>query len=318
MSDPRDEEGMEGIEDMLANQGLPPVEPPAEPEPEPEPEPAEPEPAEPEPEPAEPIEPEPEPVDPVEPVEPPEPVEPVEGDVEKVEQQIEADREDKRLREENEALRRQLTDMAASFPGASPAGAAPEQRPTEAVRPAEPVKPPAPPAPPAPPRTIDFVQAGAPYNAVFEKPEALNEALTRVYVQARRDTLRDIPVIVDKLVTQQVGLASKADAFYRDNRDLEDCKGFVAYVGAELESAHPDWDMVKLFSETEKEARKRLARPRPSGGPAPVNTPAAVAPATPRVPAQAPGTSTRKPAAPEPSALEKELDDIIPEWERKH
>ena len=147
------------------------------------------------------------------------------------------------LRKENERLRKQIDDASGTTKAPS----------TKA------------PTTDAPIEDIDFLGSDADLDDITRNVETFNKVLNKVYkagVESQRGfqegTLRSIPDIVKSNVIIQATLKKKVDVFYKDNKDLLPFRKAVSTVYEELASKNPDWDLDKMFIETEKEARSRL------------------------------------------------------------
>ena len=116
-----------------------------------------------------------------------------------------------------------------------------------------------------------------------------------------------IPEVVAKVATLQIELNEAVKDFYKENEDLLPHKGFVGFVANELASKNPEKSREELFKDVGVEVRKRLGleqlakreevktkRRNPAFG-------------------TKKGQSRQAPA-PELGALEKEIDDLIPDW----
>lgn len=153
-----------------------------------------------------------------------------------------ADDELERIKKENDELRKKLSESTVKK--------APKTKaPTTA----------------APFEEIDFLGKDIDLDDLTRDSSVFNKMLNKVYkmgVDASRKfqetTLRNIPEIVKSNVVIQATLKKKVNEFYDDNTDLKPFKKVVATVYEELASENPDWEMGKIFDETEKETRRRL------------------------------------------------------------
>lgn len=107
------------------------------------------------------------------------------------------------------------------------------------------------------PKEINFLTEEE-LEQIPEDPSILNKVLQRVYNQARQDTLRGIPEVVQKTTSRQLVLQRKVSEFYTNNPDLAEYRDFVGYVANEIESENPDKDLDWIFAEAAKETRNRL------------------------------------------------------------
>ena len=160
-----------------------------------------------------------------------------------------ADDELKRIKKENDELRKKLNESAVkkTFKTKAPTTATPFEE-------------------------IDFLGEDIDLDDLTRNSSVFNKMLNKVYkmgVEASRKfqetTLRNIPEIVKSNVVVQATLKKKVDEFYEANKDLKPFKKVVASVYEELASENPDWDIVKTFNETEKETRKRLELHKKAG-----------------------------------------------------
>jgi hypothetical protein len=146
---------------------------------------------------------------------------------------------------------------------------------------------------------------------IFRDRDKLNELLVKVRNEGSRlgqeQVLMSIPDVVAKVATMQIELNEAVRDFYKANEDLRPHKEFVGFVANELASKFPEKSRDELFKDVGVEVRKRLGleklakrkeverkRRNPAFG-------------------TKKGQSRQAPAA-DLNELEKEIDDLIPEW----
>ena len=207
----------------------------------------------------------------------------------------EAPEEDKfeKVKKENEALRKQVADAhekktpVTKVPGTK----APSTK--------------------APYEEIDFLGKEFNLDDLTRDPNILNKILNKVFKMGsdasrnfQETTLKNIPDIVKNNVVAQATLKKKVDEFYDANKDLKPFKKAVAAVYEELASENPDWELSKIFTETEKETRKRLELQKKAGA---ISAPITSAPKGPRFPKTKTSRSRQKPNT---SHLLSEIDKM--------
>ncbi len=144
------------------------------------------------------------------------------------------------------------------------------------------------------------------HEQVMQSPEALNQVLNSTMVQAVEIGLRAVSGMVSESVANQISMQRAADDFYDLNPDFGVIKPYVQKVGNAIHAAHPDWDVAKLFNETEVQVRKALQMKKASGPAA--RTPAQARPA----PGVARRGGRRAPAVKDTaSALTQEIEDLL-------
>ncbi len=102
---------------------------------------------------------------------------------------------------------------------------------------------------------------------VTSDSQVLNKLLNKVYGAGvdhgqglREGVLKSIPPVIKSVVVQQSAMLAASDAFYNDNPDLDtvDRKRIVGLTAESLLSEHPEYNLEKLFEETEKKVRVTL------------------------------------------------------------
>ena len=163
----------------------------------------------------------------------------------------------------------------------------------------------------APIEDINFLDSDTDLDDITRNVETFNKVLNKVYkagVESQRgfqeDTLRSIPNIVKSNVIIQATLKKKVDGFYKGNKDLLPFKRAVGQVYEELASENPDWNLDKVFVETEKEARVRLELPRKA------STTEAPTTGAPKGPRFAKTKSRKTKSKPDTSGLLSEIDEM--------
>lgn len=122
--------------------------------------------------------------------------------------------------------------------------------------------------------------------AAQDDPKKMVGLFKKVYSKALQDVSASMPALVMSEVRRQVDLQVAVTDFYKQNPELVNLKPLAATIAGQLQAAHPDWDMQKLFSETASEVKKLIGQqvkdgkaapkgrrppafsPRPSGPPA--------------------------------------------------
>lgn len=197
-----------------------------------------------------------------------------------------------RTKKENEALRKQLNEVLKKEPTTkSPGTKAPS---TE-----------------APFEEVDFLGKEVDLDDLTRDPDALNKLLNKVLKMGsdtsrkfQETASRNFPDVIRSVIDIQDTLKKKVDKFYTDNKDLQPFNRVVSTVYGELASENPDWDVSKVFSETEKEARKRLGLQKKTGA---TSAPTTFAPKGPRFPKTKTSRGRQKP---ETSPLLEDIDKM--------
>ena len=193
-----------------------------------------------------------------------------------------------RIKEENERLRQQVEDSQRKV--------APK---TTAPTTAFPVE------------EVDFLGSDTDLDELTRDARVFNTLLNKVHkagIEAGRKfqetTLRNIPDIVKSNVTIQATLKKKVEDFYDESKDLKPFKKVVSAVYEELQAENPDWDIDKIFKETETETRKRLELHRKATS---TDAPTTKAPRDPVFPKT---KTSRQRRAPKTSPLLSEIDEM--------
>lgn len=105
---------------------------------------------------------------------------------------------------------------------------------------------------------LKFLPNDETFDEVMKDSNNFNALLTTVVNTAVERSLRLMPQIATQLVDQQITLKTVVNDFYTDNKDLVPHKKYVGFVSDEIASQHPDWGIVQILQETEKEVRNRL------------------------------------------------------------
>jgi hypothetical protein len=197
-----------------------------------------------------------------------------------------------RTKKENEALRKQLNEALKKEPTTkSPGTKAPS---TE-----------------APFEEVDFLGKEVDLDELTRDPDVLNKLLNKVHKMGsetsrkfQETASRNFPDVIRSVIDIQDTLKKKVDKFYTDNKDLQPFNRVVSTVYGELASENPDWDVSKVFSETEKETRKRLELQKKTGA---TSAPTTSAPKGPRFPKTKTSRGRQKP---ETSPLLEDIDKM--------
>jgi hypothetical protein len=155
--------------------------------------------------------------------------------------------EEKRLREENEELRRKIAERD------QPKTESPS---TEA------------PTTTAPVDEIDFMD-GVDFENVRDNPKEFNRLLNNVLkkgveIGERRsrsydeNVLKSLPSIVKTNIATVRSLEKASEEFYENNSDLKPFKKVVALTFEEIAAKNPDKTFTDILKDVEKEARKKL------------------------------------------------------------
>lgn len=209
-------------------------------------------------------------------------VEPAQGASEASETPAEESEEvDSETPQTNAALLEQLNRMAAELQRlqagvstpAAPAAKTEKETPQQAV-------------PAVPTSAAGFDISEDEVEAAQDDPKKMVGLFKKVYSKALQDVSTSMPALVMSEVRRQVDLQVAVTDFYKQNPELVNLKPLAATIAGQLQAAHPDWDMQKLFSETASEVKKLIGQqvkdgkaapkgrrppafsPRPSGPPA--------------------------------------------------
>ena len=107
----------------------------------------------------------------------------------------------------------------------------------------------------------EFVKSEEELTEIFRTREGFNKFLSGVYEKAVREALRLTPAAVNNLVNQRIGHQLLIQQFYNDNPELavidekENRPQIVSFIATRVASEHTDWDVRKVFQETERQAR---------------------------------------------------------------
>jgi hypothetical protein len=113
---------------------------------------------------------------------------------------------------------------------------------------------------------VNIVVSDEEFEAAQENKEGLmallNKVATASKTQGKEEALLAMPELVRKEVEVTKAIDKKVDEFWVQNKDLKPYNKVVGRITAELQAAHPNWDLNKLLAESEKVARKELKKPR--------------------------------------------------------
>ncbi len=113
---------------------------------------------------------------------------------------------------------------------------------------------------------VDFM-GGLDMEEVTSDSRVMNQLLNKVYgvgvhqgKSLREGVLKSIPAVIKSVVEQQSANLAASNAFYNDNPDLDtvDRKRIVGITAEGILSDHPEYNLEKLFEETEKKVRTTL------------------------------------------------------------
>lgn len=141
------------------------------------------------------------------------------------------------------------------------------------------------------------------YDEAINSPAGFSKIMDKVRQRARVELLREIPQIVEKQVSAQLGLKLAVQQFYDLNKDLVPFRSVVALKVRELEMQHPDWGYDKIFQSLGKEVRTYLRLPSASGQ-ASKNKSSNQSPAFPNT------KSGRKTQSDNRTPIQRELDEL--------
>lgn len=108
-----------------------------------------------------------------------------------------------------------------------------------------------------------FVDTDEAIDEALKDVDSFNGLMQKVAAYAVEQVLSSVPKLVVQLTDQQIVFRQAAKEFWDNNKDLVDKKSFVTFVTNDLAQHHPEWSLDQLFTESEKEVRKRLNLPRP-------------------------------------------------------
>lgn len=148
------------------------------------------------------------------------------------------------LKKENEELKAQLSEIAGRFMNPPVKQKTQEEVKAEQERNAK--------------QVLKFLKDDATFDEVMKSSDNFNALMTSVVNTAVERSLRLMPTIATQLVDQQMTLSTAVNAFYTDNKDLEQHRKYVGFVANEVTAQHPDWGLKEVLQETEKEVRSRL------------------------------------------------------------
>lgn len=104
------------------------------------------------------------------------------------------------------------------------------------------------------------------YESAMDSKEKFAEILSRVATDARdkavEGVLKQVPSMIAKEVETAIAIKEGVREFWKSNADLASHRARIGLITSEVQKAHPEWDMDKILSETEKKARKELKKPR--------------------------------------------------------
>ena len=216
---------------------------------------------------------------------------------------------------EVETLRKQVTELRDSLaavakgfvtPTAVKAGAAPA--------PGE--------QPPAPvrkgPAIIPFFKEEKEIDEAFKNVENTNITLSKVVHVAVEALARNIPEVISRVSTQQVGTQLAIQEFYRNNEDLTPYREFCGFLSNKIAAEKPDITFGELLGELAVEARKvlklapagEIVPPGGAGDRGGAGVPPPTKPGSgPALPPATPGG--RRSGPPSLQGLEKEIDEML-------
>jgi hypothetical protein len=156
---------------------------------------------------------------------------------------------------------------------------------------------------------FQFVKDDAEFDEALKSSDNFNKLLTGVMYKAIESTLRVVPKLVVNLADQQITTRSAIQEFYTENKDLLPNKAYVGVIADELAAKNPTWKLDELLKNLGGEVRSRLKLTAPGSAPIvpPINTPPPNTPAF----AGGGGGGGNRGGGGTPSALQKDINDLI-------
>jgi len=88
--------------------------------------------------------------------------------------------------------------------------------------------------------------------------ELLNTNLNKATTKARTEALREVPKAYAAQQKRETHIQKLTDTFWERNPNLVTHDKHVARIADELEGKNPDWQLERIFAETEKQAYKEI------------------------------------------------------------
>jgi hypothetical protein len=108
----------------------------------------------------------------------------------------------------------------------------------------------------------DFMKDVEGWEDVGIPREVMNGLLNRVgkaaYAKGQEDTIKRVPRLVKKNVSDEVSTHSTVTDFFRANRDILPHREYAAVIYAQLEAQNPNKTVEERLNDTAKEVRRRL------------------------------------------------------------
>jgi hypothetical protein len=142
-------------------------------------------------------------------------------------------------------------------------------------------------------------------DAIADDPTKINDVLNKVYQKGIQESLIRVLPIMSSQIQTSLALHTMVQGFYQDNPDLQPYKDVVGFVANRVQAEHPDWDLVKVFQETERISRERLRLKREQEASSPKK-------AKPAKPAFVPKKMKSRPTAPpKVSDMQKDMWELL-------
>ena len=108
--------------------------------------------------------------------------------------------------------------------------------------------------------------------SLITEPGKMNAKLQEVYSAAREDVLRELPTVVDHLVTHTLYVRETVNTFYAANEDLRAHKNYVGMEIQKIQQANPKFTLEQCANAALPVIRARI--PAPAGSEKKKETPA--------------------------------------------
>lgn len=89
-------------------------------------------------------------------------------------------------------------------------------------------------------------------------PDKMNKLLTKVYNQARQDSLRDIPELAAKTVQNRMTQQQVVDAYFEENPEILEVREYAGQIANQVQSENPEMGIREVLTEMDKRVRKNL------------------------------------------------------------
>lgn len=160
-------------------------------------------------------------------------------------------------------------------------------------------------------QVLPFLKSDEVFDEALKSAHNFNALLTSVVNTAVERSLRIMPQIASQIADSQITLKTSVENFYRDNQDLIPHKKYVGYVANEIAAQHPEWTLLQVLQETEKEARTRLRLARNATQQTTTSSSTTVQQRPGFVPSGGGGGRRRTPSSDNMSEQEKSILDLL-------